>query len=260
MNPCPTKSQLQLIHQHSTTSLLDAISTVSEYIAYAKTHGLTACGLTDHGVALGLHSLITKCNKVGIKPMPGVEFYLSPHPDAKFEGKPYDMMHITIVAKNQVGYKNLIQLSSRSWMPGRVVYKWGVPKPRIAWEDMELFREGLVCGSGCIEGPIAKPLLKGEQEHALRNASHLVDIFGRDNLFMEIMPHSVNKDYSREELFVVETEQGTRLSFRPSDTVMTPDGRLTVTEVRERGITDIWDPIPKRSQDGTGMEELDQHG
>ena len=130
---CPTDSPLHIIHAHTVYSVLDGASTVKEYVDYAKSHGLGACGICDHGFALGLHDLITACKKADITPITGIEFYLSPRPDYVFNGKPYDYGHISLWAMNDIGYKSLLDLASLSWLPNKVVKKWGKPKPRITW-------------------------------------------------------------------------------------------------------------------------------
>lgn len=246
----PTSLPLHVLHSHSVYSVLDGASTVDEYISYVKTHGLGACGLCDHGFALGLHELITKCNKADVTPIPGVEFYLQPRDGYVFNQneKPYEFGHLTLWAMNQQGYSNLIALATRSWMPGRVVKRWGKPKPRITWDDLALYNEDLICGSGCIEGPIAKPLLRGEADEAVLNANVLNEMFG-DRLYFEVMPHAVNRDYCKDRVVCVKDERGNEYTFLPTDMVDTPEGRMTVDEAREKRVNEIWAPFPARFQE-----------
>ena len=229
---------------------MDSASHVGEYVEYAKTHGFSHCGICDHGLALGLHELINKCNKNGIIPICGIEFYLAPRHGYAFQKKPYEFGHISLWAMggNSQGYKNLITLASRSWMPERVVKRYGKPKPRITWDDIAAFNEGLLCGSGCIEGPIAKPLLRGEVDEAILNASVLNEIFG-DRLYFEVMPHAVDRDYVKDQVITVKDLRGTTYTFLPTDTVETHEGRITIAEAMQRQVTDIWDPIPNRFQE-----------
>lgn len=146
------------------------------------------------------------------------------------------------------GYKNILALASKSWAPERVVKRYGKPKPRITWDDIATFNEGLLCGSGCIEGPIAKPLLRGETDEAVLNASVLNEIFG-DRLYFEVMPHAVDRNYCKDQVITVRDMRGTTYSFLPTDTVETPEGRITIAEAMQRQVSEIWDPIPNRFQE-----------
>lgn len=249
MSDCPTKSPIHILHAHTVYSTLDGASTIDEYIAYAKQNGLGACGICDHGYALGLHELVTKCGREGVKPITGIEFYLAPRKDYVFKEKEYDYGHISLWAQNMQGYKSLINLASTSWLAGRVITRWGRPKPRITWEDIAAFSEGLICGSGCIEGPIAKPMLRGEVDEAVKNASILKEIFG-DRLYFEVMPHAVCKDFHKDKLVSVKGEDGETYVFLESDTVETELGSITAKEACEKRVSEIWDPSPERFQNG----------
>src|ERR1035437_10589193 len=103
MSDCPTSSPIHILHAHTVYSVLDGASTVDEYVKYSKDHGLGYCGICDHGYSLGLHDLITKCNKGNIIPLAGIEFYWKPRPDAVFIEKPYDYGHLTLWAQNEIG-------------------------------------------------------------------------------------------------------------------------------------------------------------
>ena len=257
---CPTQSPVHILHAHTVYSTLDGASTVDEYVEYAKTHGLGACGICDHGYALGLHDLITKCNANGIKSLPGIEFYLSPRPGYRFLGKPYDYGHISLWAQNMQGYRTLLTLASISWQPGRTVTRFGKPKPRITWEDMEIYNEGLICGSGCIEGPIAKPLLRGEPEEAVQNAHVLKDIFG-DRLYFEVMPHAVTKNYQSKNskqpgVVSVTGEDGEVYYFLETDSLDTDRGPMLAKDAFQQQVTEVWSAAPERHQNSiiTGPE------
>lgn len=249
----PTNKPIHILHAHSKWSVLDGAATVDEYVEYAKANGLGACANTEHGMVLGLHDLVTKCHKAGIKPICGNEIYLMPRPDYQFKGKEYKYNHLTLWAQNEVGYKNLMAISSRSWGADRVTMAFGNPKPRVNWEDLDLYREGIICGSGCIEGPIAKPILRGEHQEAYKNAAILKDIFG-DRLFFEVMPHLVDRNY-HEEAVEVTNEAGRTFTFALSDTVDTPEGRMTVVDAMKKGVLEISDPVPARAGQGVFSDE-----
>jgi DNA polymerase III alpha subunit len=260
MNDCPTDSPIHILHAHTVYSVLDGASTIDEYIAYAKDNGLGACGICDHGYALGLHELITKCNKEGIKPIAGIEFYLKPREDYVFSGgKEYDYGHISLWAQNAEGYKSLVNLATISWMPGRVVTKFGKPKPRITWEDLATNSAGIICGSGCIEGPIAKPMLRGEVDEAVKNAGLLKDIFG-DRLYFEVMPHAVNRDFHKDKIVSVKGEDGKTYIFLETDMLQTELGTMTAKEACEAKVSEIFSCNPERHQDGSIASPQSQTG
>ena len=242
---CPTQAPLHVIHAHSVWSVLDAAATVDEYINHVKENDLGFLSLTEHGYCIGWHDLVTKCHKHNIKPCCGCEVYLMPRSDIDFDGqKPFKYYHLTLLAKNEIGHKNIRDLSSRAWGPDRITKAFGQPKPRTTFEDLSLYSEGVICGSGCIEGPISKHILRNEPREALKNAEILKDIYG-DNLFMEVMPSSVDHDFCAE-LIEVEDEEGNKYSLLPDDTVETDQGRMTVSDAMGKNILDIRNPIPMR--------------
>lgn len=242
---------VNVLHAHTTMSMLDGASPVQEYIDYVKERGLGICSCTDHGWLSGVYDLISKSQKAGIKPVPGCEFYLSPHPEHVSEkitqGKDY--FHLTVWAYNQAGYSNLVSLASRSWDEGKPVVRWGKAKPRVSWKDLDDYGEGLIVGSGCIEGPIGKCLLKGEVEEARLNAARLKHLFG-DRLFFEVFPASVDRDYVKENSVRVIGENGITYRFLQTDILQTDMGEMTAAEASVRKPTEIFLVTPLRVQDG----------
>lgn len=251
---CPTSAPLHVLHAHSTMSVLDGASSIAEYVDYVKKQGLGALGLTEHGLVIGWHEQVTQCHEAGVKPICGCEIYLMPRNSYEFKGKPFKYYHLTLLAQNEVGFANLRDMASRSWGQDRIVKSFGNPKPRVTWEDLEMYSEGIICGSGCIEGPIAKSIIRGEVEEAHRNAAALKSIFG-DRLFMEVMPHQVNRNYV-EEAIEVEGENGRVYTFAATDTVDTPQGRMTILEAKQKGIREISDAIPERAINGPLSDDL----
>lgn len=202
MSACPTTSPVHVLHTHSTMSILDGASSVSAYLEHCKKHGLGGCGITDHGWLVGLHELITTAPKFGVKPIPGVEFYLMARPDHVPNGEPLKYYHMTVWAKNQVGYKNLSILASRSWGAERtVMLAFGRRVPRITFDDLMMYNEGLIIGSGCIEGPFGKSLLRNEPAEAIKNLAMLWDVF-KGRMFFEIIPHQVRDDFVSKNMVV----------------------------------------------------------
>ena len=217
----PTKQQLVPLHVHTNYSVLDGASGISDYIKWCKENDSPGLGITDHGWVIGLRELIEKSKDAGITPLPGCEFYLIPPVDYPFKGKPYDYFHITIWAINEVGYRNLLKLGSISFQKDiingkkRVVSKFGSEKPRITFDELFSYHEGLVAGSGCLIGTLNKGFLNGEWSGAIQNLSRLLEVF-KGRLFVEILPHSCTHDYDRK-----------TKAFKPNEcTDFSPDGDL----------------------------------
>lgn len=259
----PTQSPVHVLHAHSTMSMLDGASPIKDYLKYVAENNLGACSCTDHGWLTGMYDLIQGCkdwgdpkwakkNKVSpanIKPIPGCEFYLMPLENHQFAGDPYDYFHLTVWAANMVGYKNLISLSSHSWDPGKKVTKWGKARPRITFDDLMTYGEGLIVGSGCIEGPIGKCLLKGEIQQAELHARMLKHIFG-DRLFFEVFPATVDRDYHKEEIVQVTGEDGIVYSFMPEDDLETDIGTIKAKDAVRLQPREVFNTTPRRMQDG----------
>jgi DNA polymerase-3 subunit alpha len=231
-------------------SMLDGASAVEEYVKYAKNSGLGICSCTDHGWLSGAYDLISKSNKAGIRPVPGIEVYLSPHPAHISENiKPDGYFHLTLWAYNNIGYKNLVSLASSSWNDGKPVTRWGKSKPRASWEDLANYREGVIAGSGCIEGPIGKCLLHGEVDEAKRNADRLKEIFG-DKLFFEVFPAAVDRDFVKLDSVKVVGENGVIYRFLQTDILQTNLGEMTALEATSKRPSEIYLVTPVRVQDG----------
>ncbi len=160
---------------------------------------MPAIGITDHGNMYGTLDFYKECNKQGIKPIIGTEAYMahdhrSERPARRgriddsggdTEGGKKLYYHLTLLAENQTGYKNLIQLASLAFMEG---YYY---KPRMDWELLEKYSDGLIATTGCLGGQVLQSLLNGDDKGALAKAARLQDIFGRDNLFVEIQDHGL---------------------------------------------------------------------
>jgi len=178
--------------------MLDGASRVGELAAAAAADGQPALAMTDHGNMYGVLDFYRACKDEGVKPIIGIEAYMAhdhrserPKRRGRLDdsggetdsGKLY--YHLSLLAENQVGYKNLIQLSSRSYLEG---YYY---KPRVDWEILAEHSEGVIATTGCLGGHVLQELLKGNEEAARRKAGKLQDIFGRDNMFVEIQDHGI---------------------------------------------------------------------
>ncbi|MDX2379193.1 MAG: DNA polymerase III subunit alpha, partial [Acidimicrobiia bacterium] len=182
------------LHVHTEYSMLDGAARLPELVAKAVEDGQPAIGITDHGNMYGTLEFYKECNEQGIKPIIGTEAYMAhehrserPTRRGRVDDSGGDTdagqklyYHLTLLAENGTGYRNLIQLASRAFMEG---YYY---KPRIDWELLERYSDGVIATTGCLGGHVLQALLNGDERGALEKAARLQDIFGRDNLFIEL--------------------------------------------------------------------------
>ncbi|GIU83314.1 MAG: DNA polymerase III subunit alpha [Acidimicrobiales bacterium] len=187
------------LHLHTEYSMLDGASRVDDVVRAAAEDGQPAAAITDHGVLYGVVDFYKACERHGIKPIIGFEAYQSPThrrdrpprrgrlDDAGGEseggGKLYH--HLTLLAEDDVGYSNLVKLSSLAFLEG---YYY---KPRLDWELLERHSKGVIATTGCLSGIVPAALLRGDERAALEAAGRLRDIFGRENLFVEVQDHAI---------------------------------------------------------------------
>jgi DNA polymerase-3 subunit alpha len=172
------------LHVHSHYSLLDGLAKIDELLNRAKELGMNTIALTDHGNLYGAIEFYKKAKKLGIKPIIGVEAYLAPN--GRLNKRPKideKRFHLTLLAKNKIGWQNLIQLVTKSHLEGFYY------KPRIDKELLEQYHEGLICLSGCFSGEISKLIAAGKFEEAKKTAEGYKNIFGED-FYLEIQPHT----------------------------------------------------------------------
>ncbi|MBU4223825.1 PHP domain-containing protein, partial [Patescibacteria group bacterium] len=172
------------LHTHSDYSLLDGMAKVSDLVERAALLGMPALALTDHGNMHGVIEFYKKCKKAGIKPIIGVEAYIAR--DSLRQKRPNidnKRYHLTLLAKNEVGYKNLMRLVTISHLEGFYY------KPRMDKEILAEHSEGIICLSGCMAGEISRLLERKDFEQAEKTAKEYGEIFGKDNFFIEISHH-----------------------------------------------------------------------
>ncbi|MCS7207509.1 MAG: DNA polymerase III subunit alpha [Dehalococcoidia bacterium] len=170
------------LHTHTEYSMLDGLSRIRDLVRRAKELGMPALALTDHGNLYGAIEFFLECQAAGIKPIIGCEVYVaktSRHSRGNEEKSPF---HLTLLAKNTQGYKNLIHLVSKAHLEG---FHY---KPRIDKDLLVRHREGLVCLSGCLNSELARAILEGGIEPARRVAGWYREVFGED-YYLEIQEH-----------------------------------------------------------------------
>jgi len=178
------------LHLHTYYSLLDGAIKPKELMQYCKDNGMDAVAMTDHGNMFGAVEFYKEAKKAGIKPIIGSEFYIAANGiQSENEEKIEDggNYHLVVLAKNKIGYQNLIKLSSISYEKG--FYK----KPRIDYDLLEQHKEGLIVLSACIAGEIQNRFLKGEIELSRNLAIRLHDMFPKDHFYLEIQNHGIPK-------------------------------------------------------------------
>jgi DNA polymerase III subunit alpha len=177
------------LHVHTHYSLFDGIATPQEYVDRAVELGMNAIAITDHGSLSGHREMYRAAKEKGIKPILGIEGYITKdrldHTDKKEKNDPLDLNynHLVILAKNAKGLENLNTLNELAWTEG--FYK----KPRIDWQILEQYKEGLIITSGCLSGVLAKAIEAGELAYAKEHIQWCKKTFGED-YYLEVMPHN----------------------------------------------------------------------
>ena len=194
-----TKSFVHL-HAHTEYSMLDGAAKIVDYLKKVKELNQPAAAITDHGNLYGAMEFVQKANDLGIKPIIGYEAYITPgsrfdRPDRE-NNKRY---HLTLLAENNIGYQNLVELVSKAYTEG---YYY---KPRIDYELLDQHHDGLIALSGCLGGELAQHLAPDGSveegntsnersfEKALEIAKKYQSIFGKENYFIEIHNHGIKQ-------------------------------------------------------------------
>ncbi len=176
------------LHVHSEYSLLDGYAATDAIAARAKELGMPAIALTDHGVMYGAMEFYAAAKKAGIQPIIGMEAYIAPgrRSDAMTRGgKNY--YHLLLLARNEVGYRNLVKLTTRAHLEGmgRGVFA----RPRIDRELLEQYGEGLIATSSCIAGELIQTLMEKDVKKARQIAAYHRDLLGPENYYLELQLH-----------------------------------------------------------------------
>ncbi len=192
------------LHLHSEYSLLDGACRIKDIPRIAKEMGHTAVALTDHGAMYGAIEFYNACVSEGIKPIIGCEVYVAPGSRFdKRDGRGASPTHLVLLAKNDVGYKNLIRIVSRGWTEG--FYS----KPRVDMELLRTYSDGLIALSACLAGYIPRAIIAGNFAGARDYALTLRDIFGEDNFYLELQNHGLDEqDTVNESLIRISNECG----------------------------------------------------
>ncbi|MDI6631807.1 MAG: DNA polymerase III subunit alpha, partial [Thermoanaerobacteraceae bacterium] len=176
------------LHLHTEYSLLDGAARIKEVVRRAKELGMPALAVTDHGAMYGVVDFYQTCIREGIKPILGCEVYVAPRTAADRTPKVDDnLYHLVLLAENDTGYKNLMELVSRGFTEGFYY------KPRVDKLWLGQLSKGLIALSGCTAGEVAAHILNGEPDKARRAAATYREIFGPDNFFLELQDHGLDE-------------------------------------------------------------------
>ena len=177
------------LHVHTEYSLLDGSSKISELLPRAKELGMDSLAITDHGVMYGVIDFYKKAKEVGVKPILGCEIYVAPgsrfdREQSRGEDRYY---HLVLLAENNQGYKNLMKIVTRGFTEG---YYY---RPRVDYEVLERYHEGIIALSACLAGEIPNKILKEDYEGAREAARKMNALFGPGNFFLELQDHGLRQ-------------------------------------------------------------------
>ena len=175
------------LHVHTEYSLLDGSSKIKEITKHAAELGMNSLAITDHGVMYGVIDFYEAARSNGIKPIIGCEIYVSPGSrfDKEKQSGEGKYNHLILLAENNQGYQNLMKIVSIGFTEGFYY------KPRVDYEILEKYHEGIIATSACLAGIIPRTLTMGMYDDAVKEAIRLRDIFGENNFFLELQDHGI---------------------------------------------------------------------
>src|SRR5687768_1580886 len=176
------------LHVHTEYSLLDGFSNIKKLVKRVKDLDMPAVAITDHGTMFGVIDFYNAATEAGVKPIIGVEAYLSARKmkdrDSKLDR---NSSHLLLLAENETGYKNLLKISSAAQLDGFYYY------PRIDHDFLAAHSEGIICTSGCMSAEIPRSLLDDKPEEAVKRMNWYYDVFGKDRFFVELQQHNIKE-------------------------------------------------------------------
>ena len=176
------------LHVHTEYSLLDGSCKIRELVARAKELGMDSLAVTDHGVMYGVIDFYKAAREVGIKPILGCEVYVAP--GSRFDRENVNgedrYYHLVLLAEKDQGYQNLMKIVSKGFVDGFYY------KPRVDYELLETYHEGIIALSACLAGEVQRYLSRGMYEEAGRAALRYQDTFGKGNFFLELQDHGLD--------------------------------------------------------------------
>ena len=176
------------LHVHTTYSLLDGFSNIPKLMARVKEMGMPAVALTDHGTMFGTIEFYNAALEAGVKPLIGIETYMAARGmgdrDAKLDKH---SSHLLLLAENQTGYRNLLEIASQAQLQGFYYY------PRIDHDFLAKHAEGLIATTGCMAAEIPRAIVNDGLDTARRKLDWYYDVFGANNFFLELQEHDIKE-------------------------------------------------------------------
>lgn len=174
------------LHLHTQYSLLDGFVRIEQLVTRVKEMGMNSIAITDHGNMFGVAMFYDCCKKEGIKPIIGCEVYISRRgmldKEAKIDTEPY---HLILLAKNDIGYKNLMKIVSAGYIDGFYY------RPRVDKNYLKKHSEGLIALSACLAGEVPSYIITENTDKAKESAKEYIEIFGRENFFFELQENGI---------------------------------------------------------------------
>jgi len=195
------QSQFVHLHNHTMYSLLDGAIRLNDLADTVNKYGMNAVAITDHGNMFGTIDFYSKMTRAGIKPILGCEAYITPGSRFEKNSAVRSSYHLILLAKNNLGYQNLVKLVSKAYLEG--FYR----KPRIDYELLEQFNEGLIALSACLGGEVPAAILADQPQKAREIASNYSDILGKDNFYLEVQRNGLkDQDKVNAEILKISNE------------------------------------------------------
>src|SRR5512139_3888825 len=176
------------LHVHTEYSMLDGFSNIKKLVKRVQELEMPAVAITDHGTMFGVIDFYKAAKEAGVKPIIGVEAYMAARGmtdrDSKLDRSSY---HLLLLAENETGYKNLLQIASAAQLQGFYYY------PRIDHEFLAVHNEGLICTSGCMSAEIPRLIQQENLEAARRQLDWYYEVFGANRFFLELQSHDIKE-------------------------------------------------------------------
>lgn len=185
------------LHLHTKYSLLDGFCDIKKLVKKTKDLGMKAVAVTDHGAMFGVIDFYNECKANDIKPILGCEIYMSERgmrdKDSNYDWGNY---HLVLLAENEEGYRNLIKIVSVAYIDG--FYR----KPRADFDLLRKYAKGIIALTGCIGGKVPNKIIHDNPDGAKKDLLTLIDIFGKENLFVEIQDHGMEEEKKANETLI----------------------------------------------------------
>ncbi len=195
------------LHVHSEYSLLDGANKIPAMAARAAELGMPALGLTDHGVMNGAVDLYKACNENGIKPIIGLEAYLVGDVSEIKTKTRWERNHITLLASSDVGFRNLVKLSSAGFLEG-----FARGKANVDLSMLDRYSEGVIALTGCLQSRFCRRIVEDRPQEAREHADELIGIFGAEDVYFELQVNGIaDQDKANEGIERVARELGAPL-------------------------------------------------